>query len=287
MRITNKIQSMKIRKPVELCVYALALVFVLVINFLQIPKDELQAEYEQLAPGTQPVVISQTAFVYSTPQGSATPIDTLTASDEVIVLYSENGWSNIQAEPRNGWIENSNISHLYTAFIDQDIVLTQNLGIQGSEAIAIHDSQVAVIVLEESEGWAHVKYHDRVFWVRKHHLEVVTQSTELNLVEAANVRNIQNHIASRYQIKTDYLNSYPNISDKVRAAILSSTIVNGMTRSEVAIALGEPAEQNYLGLTDGRSEQWVYHDGDWLTYVNFSDDTVSGWWQSGANLAQR
>jgi SH3-like domain-containing protein len=283
---------MKIRKPVELLVYAIALVTVLVINFLQIPKDELQAGYELLDPGTQPVVISQTAFVYSEPKGSATPIDTLSASDEVTVLYCENGWSNIQAGPRNGWIENSNISHLYTALIDQEIVFTYGDTLQGSEAVAIHDSQVAVIVLRESEGWAQVKYQDQMFWVQKHHLEIVSHTNALNLVDAVNFQNIPGHIdlneiADRYQIKTNYLASHPEISDDVRAAILSSTVVNGMTKEQVAVALGEPGTQNYLGLTSGIAEQWEYRDGNWQTFVNFSGDSVRHWWQAGANLAQR
>jgi SH3-like domain-containing protein len=283
---------MKIRKPVELLVYAIALVTVLVINFLQIPKDELQAGYELLDPGTQPVVISQTAFVYSEPKGSAAPIDTLSASDEVTVLYCENGWSNIQAGPHNGWIENSNISHLYTALIDQEIVFTYSDTLQGSEAVAIHDSQVAVIVLKESEGWAQVKYQDQMFWVQKHHLEIVSNMKALNLVDAVKFQNIPGHIdlteiADRYQVKTNYLASHPEISDDVRAAILSSTVVNGMTREQATVALGEPATQNYLGLASGITEQWDYRDGNWQTFVNFSGDTVRNWWQAGANLAQR
>ncbi|MBD3275434.1 MAG: SH3 domain-containing protein [Candidatus Marinimicrobia bacterium] len=292
MRIKHKIQSMKIRKPVELLVYAIALVTVLVINFLQIPKDELQAGYELLDPGTQPVIMSQTAFVYSEPEGSAAPIDTLSARDEVTVLYSENGWSHIQAGPRIGWIENSNISHLYTALIDQDIVLTHSGSLQGSEAVAIDDSQVAVIVLKESEGWAQVKYQDQMFWVQEHHLEIVSHTKAQNLVEAVNFQNIPRHIdlneiADRYQVKTNYLASHPETSYDVHAAILSSTVMNGMTKEQVAVSLGEPGTKSYLETASGITEQWEYRDGNWQTFVNFSGDTVRNWWQAGANLAQR
>jgi hypothetical protein len=104
------------------------------------------------------------------------------------------------------------------------------------------------------------------------------------LIEAADERDYHHKFqaaeAKRKQVEHErrklYIEGHPELSDRIRDAILDGSIVLGMSTDEARASWGAPSHINKTVNAYGVSEQWVYGD----TYVYFEHSKLTSWQSS-------
>jgi hypothetical protein len=105
------------------------------------------------------------------------------------------------------------------------------------------------------------------------------------LIEAADQEDIhrQFHAADvrRKQVeeqrRKSYTEEHPELSERIRRAILEGKLVLGMSAEEARAAWGAPSRVNKTVNAYTVSEQWVYGDDD---YVYFENGKINSWQSS-------
>lgn len=82
--------------------------------------------------------------------------------------------------------------------------------------------------------------------------------------------------------RANFVHQNPELSPKVKGAILAGKVLLGMTKKEVIAAIGEPQQSVDINASWAVREQWVYQDHEGLMFYYFKFGSVSGWHKPGA-----
>ncbi|NGO40424.1 hypothetical protein G4L39_13635 [Limisphaera ngatamarikiensis] len=78
------------------------------------------------------------------------------------------------------------------------------------------------------------------------------------------------------QIRHLYVKAHPELSERIKSAVLEGSIIIGMSSDDVRASWGDPDKVNRTVGTFGVHEQWIYGD----TYLYFEDGVLKSWQDS-------
>jgi hypothetical protein len=112
------------------------------------------------------------------------------------------------------------------------------------------------------------------------HRKFEEQKEQARQQSEARLRQLEVDIQTKEQERQNrrelYVKEHPEVSQRIKDAVLKGSIILGMSSDAARAAWGEPKRVNRTVNARGVSEQWVYGD----TYVYFDDNILTSWQDS-------
>ena len=119
-----------------------------------------------------------------------------------------------------------------------------------------------------SENSSNYKIYNWSFWAA-----MITGAVALIWLGVTAFKTVQ--WASRTAEEVQKL--HPSWSEEICKLVTEGAIKQGMTKEQVEVARGKPSDINRTVTKYGSSEQWVYGEYTYVTYIYFEDGKLTGW----------